>query len=219
MPYIHGKSLIKIAVAEDETVLREPLCDMMNTWENCKIILQVKNGRELMQQIDPKNLPDLVLVDLKMPVMNGYETMAAIKKIYPEIKLLVLSFYNSEEVLLKIIREGAHGFVNKSDDACLFKKAIYETMKTGYYFEDPGAARIIKQIRQSGNTASNNCLSDKEIFFLKCLATDKTYKEISRIMKIPDRQVEYIRTILFNRFEVDNRSALAVMAIQTGLVV
>ncbi len=205
-------------MAEDETVLREPLCDMMNSWENCKVILQVSNGRELMEKIDPKNLPDLLLVDLKMPVMNGYETMAAVKKSYPEIKLLVLSFYNSEEVICKIINEGAHGFVAKCDDVAIFKKAIHEIMKTGFYFTDPIAARLMKQRLQTGNIVTSNSISDKEISFLKCLITNKTYKEIARNMKIPDRQVEYIRNTLFDRFEVNSRTALAVLALQKGIV-
>ena len=93
MSYIHGKTLIKIAVADDHTMLREALSRLINTWDNCKVIVEAESGQKLIDRIDSKNLPDLIVVDLGMPGMNGYETIAALKKLYPSLKFLVISIY------------------------------------------------------------------------------------------------------------------------------
>jgi DNA-binding NarL/FixJ family response regulator len=83
MPFLNENSLVKIAVADDHHLFRESLCALIDTWENCKVVIQAANGRQLLEKLHPKNLPDLVLVDLEMPEMNGYETLKAIKEKIP----------------------------------------------------------------------------------------------------------------------------------------
>lgn len=184
MSYIHGKTLIKIAVAEDHTMLREAMCTMIDTWEDCKVILQADNGKELIEQMEPKNLPDLVLVDLAMPEMNGYDTIITLKKIYPALKFMVVSMYQSEEAILHLIKLGAQGFFNKSGDSNKLRKAVYEMMSTGYYFADHAASRMMKKGMETGNLTLKNDLSTEELTFLKYIITDKPYKEIADDMDV-----------------------------------
>jgi len=205
-------------VAEDHTMLREGLCTIINDWENCKVILQAGNGKELIEQIDPKNLPDLILTDLCMPEMNGYETILTLKKIYPEIKFLVISIYQSEEAIIMMIKSGAQGFIHKTADSKQLKKAVFEMMRSGYYFPNQTAARLVRQALQNGDYKLKNNLSDKELAFLKHITTEKTYKQIAHDMCIPIRQVEYIRNLLFERFEAQSRIGLAIQSIEKGLI-
>ena len=217
MEYFHGKSLIKIALADDHTLFRESLCSLINNWENCKVILQAANGKLLIEQIDPNNLPDLVLTDLCMPELNGYETIKAIKLTYPEMKFLVLSKYECEETIMRILKSGAQGFINKKAESKQLKKAIFEMMLTGFSFANQAAARLVKQIMQHKDLQLRNDLSDKELAFLKHIATEMTYNQIAQDMAIPVRQVEYLRKTMFDRFEVQSRTSLAVQSLEKGL--
>lgn len=217
MSYIPGKSLIKIAVAEDHAMLRDAMCKMIDSWSNCKVILEADSGIQLINQIDPENLPDLALVDLAMPGMNGYETIRLLAKTFPEIKTIIVSMYIGEEAISQALQAGAHGFLHKSEDSGKLKAAVYETMRTGYYFTDRSAARMVKQ-SQHGQKIKKS-LTDEEITFLKNIVTEKTYKQIALDMAIAPRHVEHLRNSLFERFEVQNRTSLAVQAIEKGLVV
>ena len=219
MSYIQGKSLIRIAVAEDHSMMREALCALIDTWENCKVILQVENGKQLIERIDPKNLPDLVLVDLAMPVINGYDTIETLKKIYSEIKFMAVSMYHSEEAILHLIQIGGNGFFHKSGDSHKFKAAINEIMRSGFYFADQSAARLMRQLMDTGNLTFKNALSDEEFVFLAHIITVETYKEIADKMCIPLRHTEYLRKNMFERFDVQNRIGLATLLIDKGLVV
>ena len=219
MTYIHGKSLIKIALADDHTLFRESLCSLINDWENCKVILQAVNGKQLIEQINPKNLPDLVLTDLCMPEMNGYETIKAIKQSYPEIKFLIISMYDCEETIMRTLKSGAQGFISKTAETKQLKKAIFEMMRSGYYFTNHAAARLVKQAMQNEDYKLRNDLCDKELAFLKHIITEMTYSQIADDMAIPPRQVEYLRKLMFERFDVQSRTGLAIQSIEKGLTI
>jgi DNA-binding NarL/FixJ family response regulator len=118
----HDDTLIKIAFADDHHLFREAICTHIDQWENCKVIIQAANGRQLLEKLQNHNLPDLAMIDLEMPEMNGYETLKVIKEKYPSIRLLVVSQHHSEELVCRIIKFGAQGFVNKGDDLTRFKK-------------------------------------------------------------------------------------------------
>jgi two-component system, NarL family, invasion response regulator UvrY len=218
MPTLYHNSLVKIAVADDHSMFRESLCALIDTWENCKVIIQATNGKQLLDSLVSPNLPDLALIDLAMPEMNGYETVAAIREIFPDIKLLAMSYFNSEEMIWRLIKCGAQGFVNKQDNIIRLKKAIGEIIYTGYFFSDHIASKMLKKAAQTGVLSIRNNLSDREITFLKYVCTEKTYKEIAHEMGLAERQTEYLRNILFERFGVTTRVGLAMLAREKGLI-
>jgi two-component system, NarL family, invasion response regulator UvrY len=215
----HDDTLIKIAVADDHHLFREAICTHIDQWENCKVIIQAANGRQLLEKLQNHNLPDLAMIDLEMPEMNGYETLKAIKEKFPAIRLLVISQHHSEELVCRIIKFGAQGFVNKGDELSRFKKAIREMMLTGYFFSDHTAAKMVKKAMQRENLVLDNDLSDDEINFLKLICTEKTYNEMATQLKMSDRHLEYMRQVLFERFDVASRTGLAVIAMKKGLAV
>ena len=206
-------------MADDHTLYRVSLCRMINEWDNCKVILQVSNGKQLLEQIDGGACPQLVLTDLRMPEMNGYETIRALSKKYPEIKVMVVSMFESEEATMQIIKLGAKGCINKCAEPKQLRKAIHELMRSGYYFSDHSAAKIFKQALETDNMNLKNGLTDEEITFLKYIITDMTYKEIAVKMRIHPRHVEYIRSNLFERFGTQSKTGLVTRALEKGLSV
>lgn len=214
----NNHTLIKLAVADDHVLFREAICAQINTWDDCKVILQAANGRQLLDRLNNNNLPDVALIDIAMPEMNGYETMKALKEKYPAIKLMALSAYNSNEMVCQLIKLGARGFVNKNDDAIRLKKAITQIVQEGYFFSDHTAAKMVEKAIQTGIHINKDDINDKEIIFLKLLCTEKTYKEIADEMDISERHTEYIRNVLFEKFNCKSRTGLAVLSIEKGLV-
>lgn len=218
MPY-NTDEIIKIAIAEDHTMFREELCRRMNEWENCKVILEAENGLQFLNKLNPKNLPHVALVDLRMPVMNGYQTMEMLQKKFPEIKCMVLSeIEENEEAMMLVLKAGGKGFLNKSADIGLIKRAIHELIQMGYYFSNKSVARMAKQLIETGMVELKNILSDKELMFLQNLSTEKTYKQIADDMNISVRKVEYLRVKMFERFTIKSRTALAIQSKEKGLV-
>jgi len=213
----NSNTLIKLAVADDHCLFREAICAQINTWDDCKVIIQAANGRQLLERLN-NNLPDVALIDIAMPEMNGYETIKIIKEKYPAIKLMALSAYNSAEMVCQLIKLGARGFVNKNDDAIRLKKAINQIVNAGYFFSDHTASKMVEKAIRTGTHFNKDDITDKEVSFLKLLCTEKTYKEIADEMNISERHTEYIRNALFEKFNCKSRTGLAVLSMEKGLV-
>lgn len=210
-------SVLKIAVVEDHTLFREALCAMIDTWEYCKVVIRASNGNQLFERISSRNIPDIVITDLYMPEMNGYETVAEVNRKYKQTKILVVSQYHSEEMLIKLIKTGIHGYLYKNDDPIILKNAIWTIFNDGYYFTDNTASNLIKNAIRTGQFNFKDELTEEELLFLCFICSDKSYKEIADTMGIPTRHIDYIRNGLFDRFEVKSRTGLAITAIKKGL--
>lgn len=218
MNYHHRDPLIHIAIAEDQVPYLQAISKTINEWDDCKVILQAGNGKELIEKMNPKNLPDLVITDLRMPEMNGYETIRKLKQKFPGIRIMVLSMYDDRESMLLLLKTGAHGFISKNADVSEIRKAIHAVQHKGYYFTDQFVLRIFKQITETGNIPGTKGLNEAELSYLKLLCTGKTDKEISSAMDITERRAEQIRYGLFERFAVQSRTALAIQSKERGII-
>lgn len=207
----NGSNAIKIAVTDDHVMFREALCQQLNTWENCRVVLQAGNGKELINALSERELPDLAFVDLCMPVMNGYETIRELRKHFPSIRILVISMYGSEEAICRVRKEGANGFINKVDEMGKIRKAVEAVMKDEYFFSE----RVPRSLRKKEEID----LTEEELSFLRFICTEKTYKAIAAEMGISGRHAEYLRYNLFERFDVVSRTGLAMRVVEKGLVI
>ncbi|MEZ5033530.1 MAG: response regulator transcription factor [Chitinophagaceae bacterium] len=214
-----GYSLIKIAFADDHKMFRQSVCQLINSWENCKVIIESSNGNQLLKEIEIGDRPDLVISDLRMPEMNGFEMINEISVRYPKIKILVCTMFDSTETILQSIKCGAHGYIKKCSDLPQLKTAIFEIIQSGFYFSELETSRVLKNFVNSGEIPIKNEINEEEYIFLKLLATDLTYKEIADKMKATIRHIEYIRSNLFSRFEVKSKIGLVVYALEKGLIV
>ena len=219
MPYEHGKSIIKIAVADDHDMFRELVSTYIDTIENCKVVIQASNGKELIEKLGQKPNTSLILLDISMPVMDGYNAAAIIIDKFPDIKIIFCSIYNSDIAIYRMIEAGGHGFIHKGASASELKKAFYDIMKHGHSYPNING-KFIRNHQNSSIKKRNGkiYLSPTELKFLKLICTEKTYKQIADDLNLSMRQVDYLRENLFQRFDVHNRTGLAFNAYNNGIL-
>ena len=219
MPYIHGKSIIRIAVADKLEMFRVFLSNYIDSIENCKVVIQTANGKDLIEKIETKPA-DLVLLDTSMREMNGYDTATGLREKFSEIKILFCSVFDNELAICRMIGAGGNGFVYKGAAPSELKRAIFDVMKNGHSFSSVNGKIIFANGNKNGSKRSNEKLhfSPKELKFLQLICTEKTYKEIASELDLNPRQVDYLREILFVRFDVHNRIGLAFNAWHSGIL-
>lgn len=213
--------LVKIALVDDHILIRDALALVINNFDNCRVMLVASQGEEFIEKLQPGNLPDLVILDLNMPKMDGYETTKWVRDYYPDIYVLILTMYDSELSLLRLLQLGARGFLKKDIHPSELKFAIAVTMKTGYYYSNNAAGKMMNLLMNGElNTPLVNqiTLSGHELEFLKLASTDKTYKEIALEMKISPRTVDNYRDSLFLKLNVKSRVGLVIFAIKNGVI-
>ncbi len=191
-----------IAYADDHQLVREAISNYINGFNNFRVTHTAGNGKQLMENIDSRNLPDIVILDIDMPVLNGYDTARLLKIKYPNIKILILTVFDNEIVRSLSFSCGADVFCSKDIspqeiEHTLIKLLTVDSKPTHH--------------KDSGIVVS-------EQIFLTWICSDKTYEEIADLMNISLRQVERMRASLFEKLEINNRTSLAVYAIANGLV-
>ncbi len=220
MSYNHGKSIIKIALADDHEMFREAIASMIDGFDNCKVMIRAANGHELLEKLQLKPKAHLVLLDIAMPGMGGYETAKNIRIKFPGIKILFCSMFQNELSICRMIGTGGNGFINKTASTSELKKAIYEMMKNGYCFPNSDGRMFFYNEKNYGQKQLKNQvqLSDKELAFLEMICTENTYKRIAADLGMSDRQVDYLREGLFSKFNLHSRIGLAVYTCQSGIL-
>lgn len=215
---------IQIALADDHILLRNALARLVNGFEGCAILHETGDGSELLEKLRAGEVPDVVLLDLNMPNMNGYETAAALQQEFPEVHTLMLTMYDSELALIRLLQLGVKGFIRKDAPPADLRSAIDSVMDSGYYYSPQTAGKLANlfrlqaQERPSAQQAPT-VLSLQELRFLELVCSDRTYKEIALEMKLTPRSVDVLRDALFFKLDVKSRVGLAMLAVKNGLVV
>jgi len=212
-----------VALVDDHSLLRNSLATVINSFEEYKVIFEADNGKDFIHQLDPKKLPEIVLLDINMPEMNGYETAEWIKTNHPSIKILVLSMLDNDGAIIRMLKSGARGYILKDSKPRHLKLVLDEIRDKGFHYNELVSSKMVNYIaneESKKNQSANSFiqLSDREITFLKLACTDKTYKEISEEMYVGARTVEGYRNDLFEKLGVTSRVGLVMYAIKNGLV-
>jgi DNA-binding NarL/FixJ family response regulator len=212
--------MIQIAMADDHVLFRKGLAALIESFGIYKVIIQAANGQELMNSLaENPTLPDLILLDVSMPVMDGYQTAKNIHSKYPNAKMLALSMLDSEETIMRMIRNGVKGYVLKDAEPAELKKALSDLYATGYYYSELVSGRLMHKMQSDTESVENPIekLSPKETEFLSMVCTELTYKEIAERMYVSPRTVDGYRDILFDKLGVKTRVGLCMFAIKNGL--
>ncbi|HEY6062946.1 MAG TPA: response regulator transcription factor [Chitinophagaceae bacterium] len=212
---------IKVALADDHILLRNALAQLIDSFGNCKIIHQSGNGRELINNIAAGHLPEVVLLDLNMPEMDGFETALWLQKNAPQVHVLMLTMYDSELSLIRLLKAGVNGFLKKDIHPSELKFAIQSVVHSGYYYSNHSTGRVMNLFRNNPDGSMNlqkAILTEPEIQFLKLACSDLTYKEIAQQMALNPRSVDTLRDQLFVKLDVKSRVGLAMVAIKQGIV-
>jgi DNA-binding NarL/FixJ family response regulator len=211
-----------IAIVDDHTMFRKGLITLINLFPNYSVLFDASNGKDFIKQLNPKKLPDIVLMDITMPEMDGYATTEWIHKNYPDIKVLALSTMDSEAAIIKMIKSGAKGYVLKDAEPSELRYAFDEVMSQGYFYNELITRKVMNAVSSLVDTKNPVSvfakLTDREIEFLKYACTEMTYKEIADKMFLSVRTVEGYRDALCEKLDLKGRIGLAMYAIKNQIV-
>lgn len=205
----------KVALVDDHRLFRKGMLELINEFAGFTVAWEAENGKEFTQNIMPQNLPDLVLLDISMPVMDGFETAQWMEQRYPDIKILALSMHNDDDTIMKMLRSGVNGYVLKNADPSELQAALNAIVKEGSYYSNRVTEILVKNINKKKEVKVE--LSEREIEFLKLACTELPYKSFSPILKVHPRVVEAIRENLFKKLQVLTRVGLVLYAIKHGI--
>ena len=211
---------IKIALVDDHILLRDALAGVISSFEQCRVLVKADNGKDFIEQMKIISLPDLIVLDINMPVMDGYETAKWVKDNYPEINIIILTMFDSEIALVRLLQCGVKAFLKKDTHPKELEFAIESVMESGYYYSQNSSCKLANVIRNPSRNFTMHPvhLTDNEITFLKFSCTELTYKEIAKQMYISPRTVDNYRDSLFDKLQVKSRVGLAMYAIKNAIV-
>lgn len=213
----------KIVLVDDHILLRNGLAGIIAGFDNFNVLFEANNGSHFIEQLDPSNLPDIVLLDITMPVMNGFETAEWIFNNHPSIKVMVLSMLNDERTIIKMLKFGAMGYMTKDTDPKELNRALNELYTKGIYFNQLLCHNLVHSVRNGVEEPNDEYqiflnLPEREKEFLKLLATDLTLKEIAAKMNLSPRTIDGYRDNLFEKVKVSNRVGLVLFALRNNLI-
>jgi two-component system invasion response regulator UvrY len=211
--------LIQVAIADDHTLLRKALAKLVASFDEYTVMFEADNGKEIKKKINEHLVPDLVLLDVNMPEMDGFETAAWLNKNYPKIKVLALSMFSDERTIIRMLRQGARGYVMKNIDPDELKKALDSVMKKNFYLSEEISGKIISGLHKDADRVEEPpSLTQREKDFLRLICSEITYKDIAAKMFVSPRTVDEYRNSLFEKLKVKSRVGLVMYAMRNGLV-
>ena len=213
--------IIQVAIADDHKIFRKGVILSLRPFTNLKFVLEAENGDELLKGI-PEADPDVVLMDLRMPGKDGIETTKMLTKLYPKIKVVVLTMYEDERFVYHLMENGANGYLLKNAEPQDIRRAVMDVYEKGYYLNNFVNRILLKRshARQKVVPSLNSeiTLSDKEKDVLRYICMEFTAQEIAKKMSISARTVEAIKDRLMERFGSKNTAGLVFFSVKNNLV-
>lgn len=213
--------IINVAIADDHKIFRKGVILSMKPYHNIRFILEAENGEELIKGME-KEQPDIVLMDLKMPVKDGIETTKYLNKYFPAVRILILTMFEDERFVGHLMESGANGYLLKSTEPTEIKQGIMDVMRTGFYLNNFVNRVLIKKnySKQKFNPNLNSeiVVSEREKEVLSLVCMEYTANEIAQQMDISPRTVEAIKDRLMERFGVKNSVGLVFFAMKNSLI-
>jgi DNA-binding NarL/FixJ family response regulator len=207
---------IKIVIVDDHLLFSQSLSYLIGTFKEFVVIGSYGNGKEFINSFSQEiDRPEMVLLDVNMPIMDGIETMKWIKENHPELKVLALSVNDDEETIMKMITNGAKGYLLKDTHPSTFKEALLEVYNKGFYYSEMVSGYLINKL---GNHDNKITLKEREVEFIKLACTEKTYKEIAEGMCLSPKTIDGYRENLFQKLEIKTRIGLVLYAIKNKIV-
>jgi two-component system invasion response regulator UvrY len=233
----HGMPLLKkkiktIAVVDDHELFRTAVKGVIQNFISdnflYKVAMEAENGKDFIDKTSLQSAPiDIVILDIHMPIMDGYETLKWINSHQPQTKVLILSMNNSPEIVAACMKDGASGYLTKTASQPQIETAVKSIATKGFFYDDFITQSLILVLKNGNNSIQNNqakdssekrTLTKREIEFLTLLGTDSSYKEIADKMQISLRTVDGYREELFRKFNVNSRVSLVIKAIKYGFI-
>jgi two-component system invasion response regulator UvrY len=213
---------ISIYLIDDHPIVRNGLKVLIEKMGSYSIIQQFGNGQELIDTIPFKDEPDLIIMDLTMPVMNGAETVRELKRLGVTVPVLILTLETSEKAIIELFRNGIRGYLPKSCTADVLKKAIDDVLHTGYYHDEMLIKALTtdpKDVKEEKGLVQQH-LTEREMLFLQMVCDEQefTYEQIADKMGVSRRTVDGYREAIFEKFNIKSKTGLVLFAIKYGII-
>ncbi len=203
-----------IIIVDDHTLFAQSLQGLVNSLQEYEVIKVLKNGQELVDYFKANNKgPDILLLDIRMPVMDGISTMIWLKENFPEQKTLALTMELDEEIIIKMIKFGCRGYLLKDINPEEFLYALECVWADGYYYSEE-----IAQILDHPSNRNYGDLTAREVEFLNLACSEKTYKEVAEVMNLSPKTIDGYRESLFEKLQVKNRVGMVLFAVKHKIV-
>lgn len=207
-----------VVIVDDHSLFAGSLEKLINTFPDFKVLYHAKNGQVLQQMISGENaVPDIILLDINMPVMDGFETAEWLGQNYPKIKTLALSMEDDEHTILKMLRKGVKGYLLKDIHPEILNEALQELVDRGYYHSDKVSETLLHSLNPD-NHENNLDFKENELIFIKLACSEMTYKEIADVMNLSPKTIDGYRQDLFKRLNIKNRVGLVMFALKKNLM-
>jgi two-component system, NarL family, invasion response regulator UvrY len=211
-----------VVLVDDHVLLRNGLASLIRGFGEYEVLFEACGGKDLIRQLQNSRLPDIILLDINMPEMDGYDTACWLRRNFPEIKVLALSMYDTDSAIVRMLKNGAKGYVLKDIDAGVLKVALDSVLEKGFYYTDMVTGKLIHTISTLDDPEMRMrrllALNERELEFMKLVCTEWTYKEIADRMYLSPRTIDGYRDALFEKLNVRTRVGLAMYAVRSGIV-
>jgi DNA-binding NarL/FixJ family response regulator len=204
---------ILIAIVDDHTLFRNGVAALMSEFEELKVVFEAENGQQMQQMLTKQPLPQVILMDINMPVMDGYLATKWVKEKYPQVKVLALSMFEDDKAVIRMIKAGAGGYVLKESKPRELLEAIKAINEKGSFINEMVSGKLIRSVSTGGAPD----FSRKEFEFLRLCCSELTYKEIADQMFVSPRTVDNYRESLFQKLNLKTRTGLVLYAIQNEI--
>jgi DNA-binding NarL/FixJ family response regulator len=210
-----------VVIVDDHILIAKAISGIMANFKDFKVLYECENGMQLQEKIKNTNqIPNIVLLDISMPIMDGFETANWLKSNHPNVLIMALSMQDDDQSLIKMISNGAKGYLLKNTHPIELEKALSALIKNGFFYPDWAMSKVFKSLGNNENEENYNAIkiSEREKEFLKLATTEMTYKEISQKMFCSPRTIEGYRDSLFEKLDLKTRVGLVVYAIKNGFI-
>jgi len=206
---------IRIALVDDHRLFRSGIASLVENFDSYTIIFEAGDGEEMIRKLNAKIKPNIILLDISMPKMNGISSARWLRDNHPDISIIVLSMFEDAEKVLTMVRMGVKGYLLKDAEPNEFEEALHRVSQDEVYYPEFVTRHLVDSINIDFNIAK---LNSREIEFLKLAATELTYKEIADHMCISSRTVDGYRDQLFEKLHLKSRIGLVLYAIKHKLI-
>ena len=213
---------LNIALVDDHNLFRKGLVKLINmgdTQHKYNILFEAENGNDLKEKMIKPPFPDILLMDITMPDMDGFETVEWLQRTHPTIKVLVISMLETEVAILRMLRLGVKGYLSKDIEVEDMHRALEAIVNNGYYYSEVATEILNYKLSGTGKASSITVnFSENEREFLKLATTEMTYQQIADKMNLSTKTIDGYREALFQRLNVKTRVTLALYAVKHGIV-
>lgn len=213
---------IKIGIAEDHLLTRQGLISLLKEFDDIRILFDVSNGRDLLESLKA-SMPDIILLDIEMPVMNGREAFEKIKLKYPKLKVIIISMHFKDSYIIEFVKKGVNGFLNKNSSIEKIVDALYNVHKFGHYYDNTVSLILAKTVagefaHSLEHISASTGFTSREIEIIRLLCLNKSNREIAEELNISVRTVEGHRLHIMKKTSCKNAAELTTFAIQNNFV-